>query len=93
MSIADLVWNEAREYGVKKWSAGQAKHGGDLTRKPCLKEAIDEAVDMVSYLFVLRNQIEVAKLHLAEALATGSREAIEAALNILNTGNVDGETF
>ena len=92
MSIADLVWNEAREYGVAKWNAGQAKHGGDLTRKPCLKEAIDEAVDQVAYLFVLRNQVELAKLHLAEALATGNREAIEAALNILNTGNADGET-
>jgi len=93
LSMADLVWNEAREYGVKKWTAGQAKHGGDLTRKPCLKEAIDEAVDMIAYLFVLRNQIEVAKLHLAGALATGDRNSIEAALNILSTGNVDGETF
>ena len=93
MSMADLVWNEARECGIKKWNAGQLEHGGDLTRKPVLKEAVDEALDLISYLFVLRNQVELAKLHLAEALATGSKEAIEAALNILNTGNADGETF
>lgn len=89
--MADLVWNEAREYGIGKWKRGQERHGGDLTRKPCLKEAIDEAVDQVAYLFVLRNQIEVAKAYIAEGIATGSKEALESALNILTTGNADGE--
>ena len=93
MSMADLVWNEAREYGVKKWTAGQAKHGGDLTRKPGRKEAIHEAVGTNAILFVPRKQIAVAAPHLAGALATGDRNSIEAAFNILSTGNVDGETF
>jgi hypothetical protein len=40
-----------------KYRAGQAEHGGSLWRKPNLTEqAIDEAVDQLTYLLTKRNQ-------------------------------------
>ena len=40
-----------------KYSAGQAEHGGNLWEKPgMLDHAIEEAIDLVVYLYTLREQ-------------------------------------
>ena len=93
MSEAALIWDELKERGVVKWDAGAAEHGGELSRKPCLEELIPELIDFAHYLLTHRNQVAKAKLYLRECISTGSRDAAIAALNILETGNADGETF
>ena len=40
-----------------KYEAGQVEHGGDLWRKPgMLDHAIEEAIDLVVYLYTMREQ-------------------------------------
>ncbi len=44
----------------KKYRAGQAEHGGDLTDLSAMKlldSAIDEAIDQVVYLFTLKDKL------------------------------------
>jgi hypothetical protein len=41
-----------------KYDAGQREHGGNLWEKPgMLEHAIEEAIDLVVYLYTLREQI------------------------------------
>jgi hypothetical protein len=87
---AEAIWNEARSRGLAKWRKGQLEHGGDLTRKPVLEEAIAEAVDQMAYLLVLKRQVTFARLLLADALATGSRDSVQQAANLLEFGNPEG---
>ena len=96
MSNGTLVWNEARDRGLEKWQRGQLEHGGDLYRKPTLDEAIDEAIDLIPYLLVHRSHVRIAILHLKaidlRALPPEAGDAILAAVNLLEHGNVEGET-
>ena len=47
----------------KKYVRGIEEHGGHLWEKPMEREALDEAIDQVTYLITLRDQIdEVCKL-------------------------------
>lgn len=93
MSEAILIWDELKARGVVKWDAGIAEHGGELSRKPCLEEAIPELIDLVHYMMTHRNQVARAQMYLRECISTGRRDAAIAALNILETGNAEGETF
>lgn len=53
--ILDAFGADARA----KYAAGQREHGGNLWEKPgMLEHAIEEAIDLVVYLFTLREQIE-----------------------------------
>jgi hypothetical protein len=46
----------------KKYRQGQEQHGGNLWLKPGLiDEAINEAIDQVTYLLTLKDQIETLK--------------------------------
>lgn len=46
----------------KKYIAGQLEHGGRLWEKPdLLKQALDEATDMVVYLLTLKEQQDSKK--------------------------------
>lgn len=77
-----------------KFVAGQAEHGGNLFRKPVVEEAIHEAVDLFTYLFVLERQQQQALSLLDDWLSFHDcppREIAEAR-NILATGNAEGET-
>lgn len=39
-----------------KYEKGQAEHGGNLWEKDMLDFAIEEAIDMVTYLYTMREQ-------------------------------------
>lgn len=40
-----------------KYEAGQIEHGGELWKKPgILENAIEEAIDLIVYLYTLREQ-------------------------------------
>ena len=42
-----------------KYRAGQEEHGGNLWAKPgMLEHAIEEAIDLVVYLYTLRDQLK-----------------------------------
>ena len=44
----------------KKYRRGQLEHGGELWSRPELIDwAIEEAIDMVAFLYTLRDQLEV----------------------------------
>jgi hypothetical protein len=90
---AEMIWGEARTLGVAKWNRGQVEHGGDLTRKPVLDEAVNEALDQVSYLLVLRRQVVMAKLLLSDALSTGDMGSVRSALHLLQFGNAEAQVY
>lgn len=96
MPNGTLVWNEARDRGLEKWERGQLEHGGDLYRKPTLDEAIDEALDLIPYLFIHRAHKQRAVAHLREidlrTVPPAAADNILAAVNLLERGNVEGET-
>lgn len=96
MSNGTLVWNEARDRGLEKWQRGQLEHGGDLYRKPTLDEALDEALDLIPYLFIHRAHVHraVAQLKAIDlrSLPPAAGDAILAAVNLLEAGNAEGET-
>lgn len=96
MPNGTLVWNEARDRGLEKWERGQLEHGGDLYRKPTLDEAIDEAIDLIPYLFIHRAHVRCAAQHLKgidlRGLPPGDALAIVSAVNLLEAGNAEGET-
>jgi hypothetical protein len=47
---------------VSKYDKGAIEHGGRIWEKPgMLEEAINEAIDLVVYLFTLRDQINALK--------------------------------
>lgn len=96
MPNGTLVWNEARDRGLEKWERGQREHGGDLYRKPTLDEAIDEAIDLIPYLFIHRAHVRRALVHLKaielRLLPPAVGDAILAAINLIERGNVEGET-
>ena len=51
----------------KKYRHGQQEHGGDLWRKKGLIDfAIDEAIDQVTYLISLKQQIEEKGVELGD---------------------------
>lgn len=46
---------------LAKYEAGQVEHGGNLWEKPgILDHAIEEAIDLVVYLYTLKEQLEKA---------------------------------
>jgi hypothetical protein len=57
--------NETKHLIESKYLTGIKEHGGHLWEKPVEREALAEAIDQVSYLITLRDQIdEVCKLAL-----------------------------
>ncbi len=64
----------------KKFSAGQAEHGGNLWEKPgMLRHAKEEHADLTAYLYTLEQQL----LQLADQLTTGEIAPMDAALTIV----------
>lgn len=60
-----------------KYRRGQAEHGGALWLRPCWSDAMQEAVDLVAYLYTHRIQLgAIADL----ALAGASDESLAASL-------------
>lgn len=54
-----VILTRFEEWMVRKYDNGQQEHGGRLWEKPgMLENAIDEAIDLVVYLFTLQDQIE-----------------------------------
>jgi len=48
-----------------KYRAGQEEHGGDLwTKKGMLSHAIEEVLDMVVYLYTLRDQLRARDINI-----------------------------
>ncbi len=48
-----------------KYRAGQEEHGGDLWTKPgMLSHAIEEVLDMVVYLYTLRDQLRARDINI-----------------------------
>ena len=77
-----------------KYVRGQLEHGGNLFEKPVLHEAIHEAVDLFTYLYVLERQHRDA-IRLLEDWIDQHDQApseIVAARNLLATGNIEGCT-
>lgn len=91
-SQADQIASEAARRIRVKFVAGQAEHGGNLFRKRVLHEAIDEAVDMFTYLHVLADQAGKA-LSLLDTYANRCTlpPEIARARNILRFGNPEGD--
>lgn len=58
-----------------KYRAGQAEHGGDMWEKPgMLRCAIEEALDQVTYLKTMHDQIQNDNPELLEFLMGGTKE-------------------
>jgi len=80
---------------AKKYRAGQLEHGGDVTRKPCLRHLQEEVSDMAVYLAVVQEQwARVDKLlEIAQTCSVEDRyKYITKARNIISHGNSDGIT-
>ena len=77
----------------RKYQAGQREHGGNLRHKAVMPHIIEEIVDTVVYVAVLQEQhaLTAAVLELGIA-AENPKKYMVAALNILNTGNLYGDT-
>lgn len=77
----------------RKYQAGQREHGGNLRHKAVMPHIIEEIVDTVVYVSVLQEQhaLTTAILELGIS-ADNPKEYLTAALNILNTGNLYGDT-
>lgn len=96
----DAIAARFREAFRRKYDAGHAEHGGQLWRKPGMeRQLVAEALDFVCYVDVLAEQkADVVDL-LRRALPAISRSGVgqaawdfvNAALNILETGNAQGE--
>jgi hypothetical protein len=51
------ILNNVNRDLAEKYEAGQREHGGNIWEKPgMLEHAIEEAIDMVVYLYTLREQ-------------------------------------
>ena len=74
----------------RKYLWGQEEHGGRLWRKPVLPMLYQEVLDLPIYLLTLMDQIGAVRSLLNEAMASGDLECVMRALNILNTGNLEG---
>lgn len=86
-----------------KYRAGQKEHGGRLWRKPMLGHMIEEITDLVVYMATHRGHFLRVLGLLYEALedmdraesagvdVIPGRDAVQAAFNILTTGNEEGE--
>ena len=56
------ILSQFEEWMIRKYNKGQAENGGKIWEKDgMLNNAIDEAVDLVVYLFTLKAQIEATK--------------------------------
>jgi RecJ-like exonuclease len=79
---------------LRKYQAGQSEHGGKLWRKPMLRHLVAEAVDLNVYLMTHIEQIQIVRELLRKALNKNHAESIKSvvqeALNMLETGNLDG---
>ena len=79
----------------KKYRKGQEEHGGALWLRPCWADAMNEVLDLVSYVYTHKVQLAViADLALAGAsdnsvAAASSRQACVQILKILQ-GMPDG---
>ena len=73
-----------------KYAAGQSQHGGKLWKKSTFRMMKDEALDFISYMYVLEDHLlklrELARL----AIETGDLEYCNKILNILEVGNEEG---
>lgn len=76
--MENVITRFARAFRVK-YRDGQARHQGDVWRKPnMLGNALDEAKDLVCYLDALDGQI----MELADALDAGTVTKAEAAATL-----------
>ena len=101
---AEYLWGKIAEEGKAKYMGGQKAHGGSLPRKACLPHAIEEALDLPTYLFTLQDQHAEVIEHLDLALYEMDQEDgqggfdpqfplyrhVLAARNILLVGNPEG---
>lgn len=77
---------------TEKWNTGQEEHGGELQRKPGMeKHMLAEALDFVAYAYVAVDQKELTAALLRDAIRRHSWDCVQAALNVLETGNAEGE--
>ena len=54
----ERIVNQFSDDFRKKYQKGQAEHGGRIWTKPgMLDHAIEEAIDLVCYLYTLRDQL------------------------------------
>lgn len=75
---------------LKKYEAGQHQHGGRLWKKPTLPMLKEEAIDFVSYLYTLEDQLIDVKTLLSQGMADGDWALVGEAFNILLFGNEEG---
>jgi hypothetical protein len=88
--------------GISKWVVdniqskfwkGDNEHGGRLWRKQCLPHLREELIDAVTYLAVVEDQMQKARVLLSAALAGAENWGLVAeAYNIMKHGNPEGET-
>jgi hypothetical protein len=93
--------------GISKWVVdniqskfwkGDNEHGGRLWRKQCLPHLREELIDAVTYLAVVEDQMQKARVLLSAALAGVGEDRAEnwglvaEAYNIMKHGNPEGET-
>lgn len=74
----------------RKYARGQHEHGGVLSRKPVLAEALDEAFDQVTYLLTLEEQLDRLQRTLAQAILERDWRLVQLAYNLVLTGNSEG---
>jgi hypothetical protein len=91
----EYIGEVIKRWVVQKYEAGQIEHGGDLRRKAVNSHIRAEIADLVVYWVTLEDQIQEVFNLLELALTKETAEAkdllIEAVLNILDSGNIQGE--
>lgn len=94
---AKHVASRAHQKILDKYRAGQAEHGGDLSRKDVREHIGEEITDLNVYWETHWDHLESIEYHLRAALANWegnfgltATSHIKKALNILTVGNPDG---
>lgn len=88
----ESLQREAADLLERKYVAGQREHGGKLWRKPQIGHIVAEVLDLVVYVLTLRSQLQTATRILDQARDRRSLSVEElAVLNLLQTGNIEGE--
>ena len=77
-----------------KYVTGQKEHGGNLRHKPVLPNMVEEIVDLVVYVAVLQEQVDLVLRLLEMAYKLDSphdKRYVMAAIDVLVTGNMQGK--
>jgi hypothetical protein len=86
----EAILGKFRSEFQDKYAIGQREHGGRLWKKPVFPMLKQEAMDFVSYVWTLEDQLIDVRVLLAQAIQDGDWALVSEAFNILLYGNDEG---